>query len=123
MSWRNYGYEDVRRLSEAPSFLEDQGQRRCPFCGNRTVRQYIYEYKSAASRTQPSLIGYAWCRVCEHFAGSTGPLPEGLRFDDPLEAMSADDRLALEENPDAFFARLDALWEQGRLPQKISIQR
>jgi len=119
MAWSNYVDDEVARLA-APPFIEDQGERTCPACGRRTVRQYLYR---SLQRQRPSLIGYAWCRSCQRFAGSTGPMPAGLTFDDPLDGLTTDERVAIERDLDHFFRRLDKLWDQGVLPQTVSSQR
>jgi hypothetical protein len=117
--WRGYDESAVRALSQArPSFAEEPGERDCPFCGHHTVRQYLYR---SDRRGHPSIVSYAWCRTCCHFAGSTGPMPDGLRLTDPLGDLAPGDRLAAEQDIDAFFTRLDALWDEGRLPQHIEL--
>jgi hypothetical protein len=117
VDWRNYSDQDIAQIGRRPTFIEDQGERTCPECGNLSVRQYIYR---SVRRQQASLVGYAWCRRCQRFAGSVGPMPAGLGFTDPLENLTPEERVEIEDDLDTFFGRLDALWDSRSLPQEIS---
>jgi hypothetical protein len=47
-------------------------------------------------------------------------MPRGLKFNDPWGDLGQDERIHLEENADEMFAKLDALWASGDLPQRFS---
>jgi hypothetical protein len=119
MSWRNYPESQLAALTRPPSFSEDQSERLCPACGNMTVRQYVY---LSYERQRPAIIGYVWCRSCQHFAGSVGPAPGGLVFSDPFQDLDDDQRLDMEEDLGVFFGRLDQCWDDGALPQRFGDQ-
>ncbi|MFW6693736.1 hypothetical protein [Streptomyces sp. MAR4 CNX-425] len=115
---RPFAHYHERELLAGPGFLEDRTERRCPACGNVAVRTYAYR---SFQRAAPSIISYLWCASCRRCKGWTGP--DLGRFELP-EPLSADDRDELRgAGMDALFRRLDALWEEGTLPQQITLHR
>jgi hypothetical protein len=117
MPWRNYSAGDAARIAEPPTFLDDQSERPCPTCGLVALRQYVYR---SQRRESAGVVGYAWCRFCQRYTGSTGPVPARLSLNDPLEGLSAGERAGMEEDLGLFFARLDGFWDEGLLPQQIA---
>jgi hypothetical protein len=83
----------------------------CPSCHNMTVRTY---YQRSDLREFPSLLVQVWCPVCRKYGGSTGPMPPGMTFDDPLREAAAG-RWQVEGT--GRFDELDRFWDAGRLPQ------
>ncbi|MFC5028773.1 hypothetical protein C8250_025920 [Streptomyces sp. So13.3] len=106
----------VEQLLAGARFVDDPAERVCPACGQQAVRTYV-DRRGAPAR--PVLITYSWCASCRRHKGWTGPDLGDLGFDDPLQELSATERDALSRDFDAFLRRLDALWEEGRLPQRF----
>jgi|SRR5579859_806342 len=105
-------------MPRASSFKDALRERECPRCHAVAVRTYGYP---SYRRASPSLIAYSWCHNCHRFAGTTGPLPSGFRFSDPLGNLSDDERLEFYDRLGpgmAFLGHLDSLWDKGKLPQR-----
>lgn len=113
MAWRGFSADEVAAIgaaSRAAGFANPRpGQRltelTCPHCGVRSLRTYLHTSGIA-------LMSQVWCSRCERFAGSTGPIPEGLRLTDPIDA----ERHAVLGVAD-LFQELNRLWGLGVLPQ------
>ncbi|HET6533794.1 MAG TPA: hypothetical protein VFH03_24675 [Actinoplanes sp.] len=95
----------------------EPGERDCPGCGGRSLRTYL---TPAPQAKRPTLITYVWCPGCRRFAGSRAKHPPGVIVADPLAALSAADRRALESSVAGFLAHLDRLWDSGVLPQTFA---
>jgi hypothetical protein len=116
MSWKSFSTEEQALIAtaskEAGFHLDLPGQRlvelRCAHCGDLSLRTYL---NARHEEGESSLLTQVWCSRCKRFAGSAGPFPDGLRFDDPL----AGGRAAL--GAAQLFAVLDDLWAKGILPQ------
>jgi hypothetical protein len=111
---REYAHEQVSALLSGPKFFDDPVERVCPACDRLAVRTYVYH---DTNRARALRITYSWCASCRRFKGWTGPNLGELEFSDPLAELTSDERRALEGDMDTFFGRLDALWEEGELPQ------
>lgn len=110
---REFDAEQVRQLLAGPAFIDEPTERRCPACGALSVRTYVYR-RVGPYRTVR--ITYTWCASCRRHKGWTGP-DLGPTFDDPLLQLPAAARDALLGDLEALFARLDQLWDTGKLPQ------
>jgi hypothetical protein len=108
----------VNELLKGTRFVDAPGERPCPACGKRAVRTYVY--RVAGNGRRPARISYSWCANCRRFKGWTGPDLGDLEFDDPLAGLSPAQRQEAERDIDAFFRRLDTLWESGELPQHFT---
>ncbi|MDQ0933369.1 hypothetical protein QFZ49_003309 [Streptomyces turgidiscabies] len=114
---KSYDWRHVQALGAGPRFIDEPRERECPVCGNIAVRTYMYASDRGPGRE--TVISYTWCASCGHFTGNTGPRPAGLRFTDPLAALSRADRIDMESDSDLFFRKLDRLWDSGELPQRF----
>lgn len=115
MKWVSFSGDQIAAISELAR--ESGGSApRCPVCGG-SIRRYLYESQRGSRRT---LVSYVWSPECRHFAGSLGPYPEGLKLSDPLGGLDQKGREAIERNVAKMFAVLDALWEEGKLPQVLT---
>jgi hypothetical protein len=108
----------VNELMKGPRFVDAPGERPCPACGKRAVRTYVY--RAAESPQRPARISYSWCVNCRRFKGWTGPDLGDLEFNDPLGDLSLAQRKKAERDIDAFFRKLDVLWDSGELPQRFT---
>jgi hypothetical protein len=116
MKWKSFSQDEegqIAAASKAAGFhLDKPGQQlvelRCPHCGNQSLRTYLHVLRVEDSS---ALLTQVWCAQCTRFAGSTGPMPDGLQFDDPVPAHGAS--LEVEE----LLSLLDRLWAKGLLPQ------
>lgn len=117
MTWASFTGDEVAALTRGESFFADPGERECPSCGARRVRAYV---TAPANARRPTLVSYVWCSGCRKFVGTRARHPEGLIFSDPLAALSADERRAVEGSVVGFLAHLDELWESGKLPQSFA---
>lgn len=113
---REYDQSQIPALVAGPRFIDEPTERICPACGHRAVRTYVYR-NTGPGRT--ARITYSWCASCRRFKGWTGPDSDGLKFSDPLESLSQDDRNEMTRDLDEFFKTLDKLWESGELPQRF----
>ena len=86
-------------------------ERACPHCGNLSLRTYLH---AGARGDTPLLMSQTWCSPCLRYTGSTGPMPAGLHFSDPLDPAH---RAAL--GVAGLFTELDRLWGEGALPQTL----
>jgi hypothetical protein len=113
MAWRGFSADEVAAIRAAIRAADianpRPGQRltelTCPHCDVRSLRTYLHTSGTA-------LISQVWCPRCERFTGSTGPIPEGLRFTDPI----GEERHAVLGVAD-LFRELNRLWGLGVLPQ------
>jgi hypothetical protein len=115
--WRNFDYDQIQALARGPRFRDAPGERACPACGVRAVRSYLHAGERLGN---PIVMGYTWCANCHRYNGSTGPKPEGLEFDDPLERLPPPERSELGQDLISLLTYLDRLWDEGVLPQRIS---
>lgn len=117
MAWRGFSADETAAIgvaSRAAFFARSRpGQRLfelpCPHCSNRSLRTYLHIRTDGGDSV---LLSQMWCPRCERFTGSTGPVPDGLRFVDPITPMRHAE-LGVTE----LFQELDRLWSQGILPQ------
>lgn len=109
-----YNHEQVQALASGPKLSTDPSERHCPACGRKKVRNYRYR---SSRRNSPTQVTYMWCASCRRFKGWSGPLLGEFTLNDPLADLKQSERLQLEDDSNAFFARLDQLWEAGELPQ------
>ncbi|GIF10511.1 hypothetical protein [Actinoplanes teichomyceticus] len=116
-SWSSFSGDEVAALTQGESFFAAPGERDCPACGARRLRAY---FTTPANARRPTLVSYVWCSGCDKFVGTRARLPEGLVFADPLAALSAGERRALEASLTGFLAHLDGLWDAGVLPQTFA---
>lgn len=112
----NFTPDEIRELVKEPPFRDLPTERKCPACGNVSVRTYMYA--SERWPGNPTVISYTWCASCDRGSGSTGPRPDDLIFTDPLESYSKQERLKLEKRG-GLFQLLNRLWDEGKLPQKF----
>ncbi|MGX6604109.1 hypothetical protein ACWKSP_18520 [Micromonosporaceae bacterium Da 78-11] len=117
MAWDSFSGDEVAALTQGESFFADPGERDCPACGRRQLRAYVTAPENAR---RPTLVSYVWCSGCGKFVGTRAKHPEGLVFSDPLAALTADERRALERSLVGFLAHLDDLWDTGVLPQSFA---
>ncbi|MFF6955552.1 hypothetical protein [Streptomyces sp. NPDC008317] len=110
---REFDAEQVQQLLAGPRFVDEPGERACPACGAVAVRTYVYR-RVGPHRTVR--ITYMWCASCRRHKGWTGP-DAGPSFDDPLLQLPEAARDILLKDLESLFAKLDALWEAGDLPQ------
>ena len=115
--WKNYDARQLQELSTGTPFLQDPRERVCPACGATDVRSYLYK---SDRNGRPTLIGYSWSTNCHRYSGSTGPYPDGLIFDDPMDQLSPDIRDRLQYDLDQLFEYLDEQWDRGSLPQRFT---
>ena len=116
-TWKNYDAQQLHALTTGtPSFLQKPRERECPACGATDVRSYLYR---SDRNGQPILIGYSWSTNCHRYTGSTGPLPDGLSFDDPMDDLPQE-RKRLRNDLDELVDYLDDQWDRGALPQRFS---
>jgi hypothetical protein len=117
-TWKNYDAQQLHALTTGtPSFLQKPRERECPACGATDVRSYLYR---SDRNGQPILIGYSWSTNCHRYTGSTGPLPDGLTFDDPMDDLPPEERKRLRNDLDELVDYLDDQWDRGALPQRFS---
>ena len=116
-AWRSFSGDEVAALTQGESFFAAPGERDCPACGGRSLRAYV---TPAPRARRPTLVSYVWCSACRRFVGSRARHPEGVVVSDPLAALCAADRRALESSLTGFLAHLDRLWDAGVLPQKFA---
>jgi hypothetical protein len=117
MSWNSFSGAEVAALTTGESFFVAPGERECPACGDWRLRAYVNAPENAR---RPTLVSYVWCSACRKFVGTRAKHPEGLVFSDPLAALSAAERRALEGSLVGFLAHLDRLWDDGVLPQTFA---
>jgi len=110
---REFDAAQVQQLLSGPKFTDEPAERRCPACGARAVRTYVHR-RVGPHRTVR--ITSMWCASCRRHKGWTGP-DEGPAFDDPLLQLPDAARADLLGDLEALLARLDQLWDAGRLPQ------
>ncbi|GEM_PF-5952795 len=115
-TWKNFDTTHIQSLANGPRFWDNPSERICPACGARCLRAYM---ETSARSGHPALINNIWCTSCHRFGGATGPKPTDLEFTDPLEQLSDDERLELQEDVGRFFGYLDRLWSKGALPQRF----
>jgi hypothetical protein len=66
------------------------------------------------------LITYLWCPCCHAYDGSTVP-GTGMKLDhDPMAELDAAEVRLLKADMKSYLAKLDALWEAGKLPQRLT---
>jgi len=118
MQWGSFTADQIAALAQGASLCEEPGERDCPSCGRRSLRSYVTAPEEAR---RPTLVSYVWCSSCRKFVGTRAKHPVGVVFSDPLAALSAADRRALEQSLLGFLAHLDALWETGVLPQSFAV--
>ncbi|GIE84054.1 hypothetical protein [Actinoplanes regularis] len=116
-SWSSFSGDQVAALTQGENFFAAPGERECPACGERRLRAY---FTVPANARRPTLVSYVWCTDCGKFVGTRARHPEGLVFSDPLAALPAAERRALEQSLTGFLAHLDHLWESGALPQTFA---
>jgi hypothetical protein len=116
-AWSSFSGDEVAALTQGDSFFAAPGERDCPACGEHRLRAYFTAPENAR---RPTLVSYVWCSGCDKFVGTRAKHPEGLIFADPLSALPADDRRALERSLTGFLAHLDELWNAGVLPQTFA---
>jgi hypothetical protein len=120
VQWRNFNPEELAAIAADASRAEsDLSERACPSCGEVCLRTY---YERSLRRSTPVLLVQVWCGNCHKFTGSTGPMPEGLMFDDPLAELTEDQRRELGDVK-VLFSTLDLMWSEGRLPQRPVVTR
>lgn len=113
-----FSQSELSVLTQGPSFIERPEERVCPACEKKKIRTYLYGADRGPGR--PTIISYTWCAACGRGVGSTGPRPSDLFFTDPLEHLTKDERRKLSTDRDEdFFAVLDGLWDEGKLPQRF----
>jgi hypothetical protein len=110
--WRPFDARQISALAASARVSKEPGERVCPACGQRCVRRYRYPSSRMTGRT---VISYAWCSNCHHYAGSTGPLSATSNISDPL---SSEDHSALDSDLPALLKHLDRLWDEGILPPR-----
>ena len=115
-AWKNFDAQQLKALTTGTSFLQNPRERVCPACGATDVRAYLYK---SDRNGRPTLIGYAWSTNCHRYAGSTGPYPDGLTFDDPMDDLPPEERDRLQYNLEKLFKYLDEKWDEGLLPQRF----
>jgi hypothetical protein len=114
--WGSFTSVQVEALAQGVSFLVEPGERDCPACGERAVRAYL---TVPATAKRPTLVSYVWCRACFRFVGTRAAHPAGVIVSDPLAALPAAERRALEGSLIGFLAHLNTLWDTGVLPQSV----
>ena len=116
--WGSFSGPQVQELAQAPAFAADPGQRLCPACGERAVRAY---FCTPANARRPTLVSYVWCTACHRFVGTRAAHPTDLVYSDPLADLSEQRRRELERSLIGFLEHLDALWDDGVLPQSFAV--
>jgi hypothetical protein len=114
-SWKNFYTGEL-----TPSYAvarRDLSERICPSCGELRLRMYIARFER--QHLGPALLTQIWCSKCRKFTGSTGPMPDGLSFTDPLATLSRGERADMSHSVDLLFAELDRCWARGELPQRF----
>ncbi|MEU5777581.1 hypothetical protein ABZ819_30305 [Streptomyces venezuelae] len=114
---QEFDHEQAAQLLAGTRFIDDPSERVCPACRSRSVRVYVYRFRTGA---RASLITYAWCSACRRFKGWTGPDLRDLEFSDPLGEHPDERSRAQQGDFDGFLRKLDDLWETGDLPQEFS---
>lgn len=109
-SWRPFDASQLSALAASARVHGGGGERVCPACGMRYVRNYNYASSRSTGRT---VISYVWCSSCHRYVGSTGPLSSTSQISDPL---GSDDHSVLDEDLAALLKCLDELWDKGILP-------
>jgi hypothetical protein len=117
MQWSSFNGSQVEALAQGPNFMAEPGERDCPACGERAVRAYV---TATPAGRRPTLVSYVWCAACLRFVGTRAAHPGGLVFSDPLAGLSVAERRELEGSLVGFLAHLDALWNDGTLPQSFT---
>jgi hypothetical protein len=117
-AWSSFSGAEVAALTQGESFFAAPGERDCPACGERRLRAY---FTAPANARRPTLVSYVWCTGCGKFVGTRAKHPDGLVLSDPLAALAADERRELERTLTGFLAHLDHLWDEGVLPQAVSV--
>src|SRR5438132_13364842 len=112
--WRNVATGELQ--SSDALARRDLSERMCPSCGQRSLRRYLSRLERA--RLGPALLSQTWCNNCRKFTGSTGPMPTGMSFTDPLSGLSDDER-SLISGVEPLFAELNRRWDRGELPQRF----
>jgi len=105
--------DEVAAIARQPRPWAEPSERVCPACGSTSIRFYL---QGSMRNDHQILFSYVWCSRCRRYHGSTGPVPDGLVFEDPL----ASDALEWGAKGDTFFARLDDAWGRGVLPQRFT---
>ena len=114
--WRGYSSDEISSLSDWDIYEGDVREQRCPHCRNKSLRLYMYR-----ARRTGDLATQIWCQICHSYSGWTGPYPSDLHIEDPLAGLSVEEfQEAVGKGEDNFFGRLDALWEKGLLPQRVT---
>lgn len=109
--------DQVAALARLPRPWNELQEHVCPACHAEKVRTYL---QKSARNGHPIMFGYVWCGNYRRYHGSTGPMPNGLDFEDPLQS----ERLEWGDKGDAFFEKLDRAWNTGVLPQRyLATQR
>ncbi len=115
--WRSYTMAEVQQLAGTAPPLTDTSARVCPTCGKRDVRNYRHEYQGS-SRAVSML--YMWCSNCHRYSSSTTPSLAGTyTYDDPGDE-SKELRELRRNDLHGLLDHLDALWDHGALPQRIT---
>lgn len=112
-----YDSSEITALGAQARAGLDLGERRCPRCGHVGMRRY---YKIFEGPARTSLITYLWCPSCHGYDGSTVPGAGKTLDRDPMAELDPDELRVLKTDMESYFARLDAFWDSGELPQRLT---
>ncbi len=117
--WSNFSDGELTKIGALlPSLGVEASSQRCPSCGEDRLRWYHYRNP----RRTRSKISYVWCGSCRRFYGQTTS-QEVWDLPDPFGTSTVEERLKMEADVEAFFGRLDGLWESNVLPQVRDARR